>query len=114
MECQRENAARKLDHGTLQEMRIRAVSAVRKAKLVRDFVAAQEGRLRLFYLPPYAPQLNPDELVWGHVKKQVSRQIPQSQDDLKFLVLSALRRLQKPPHIVAGFFRHPQCRYAIS
>ncbi|WP_148039430.1 hypothetical protein [Acidithiobacillus sulfuriphilus] len=55
----------------------------------------------------------PDELVWGHVKKQVSRQIPQSQDDLKFLVPSALRRLQKLPHIVARFFRHPRCRYAI-
>ena len=88
--------------------------AIHKAKLVRDYVAAQEGRLQLFYLPPYAPQLNPDELVWGHVKKQVSRQIPQSQDDLKFLVLSALRRLQKLPHIVAGFFRHPTCRYTIS
>jgi hypothetical protein len=29
--------------------------AIHKAKLVRDFVAAQEGRLRLFYLPPYVP-----------------------------------------------------------
>ncbi|MGE0048010.1 MAG: transposase [Acidithiobacillus sp.] len=87
--------------------------AIHKAKLVGDFVAIQEGRLQLFYLPPYAPHPNPDELVWGHVKKQVSRQILQSQNDLKFLVLSALRRLRKLPYIVAGFFRHPTCRYAI-
>ena len=87
--------------------------AIHKAKLVGDFVATQEGRLQFSYLFSYVPQLNPDELVWDHVKKQVSRQILQSQGDLKFLVLSALRRLQKLPHIVAGFFRHPTCRYAI-
>ena len=34
MRCQRENDARKLDHGTLQAMRIRAVSAVRKGQPV--------------------------------------------------------------------------------
>lgn len=39
--------------------------AIHKTKLVRDFVTTQEGRLRLFHLPPYAPKLNLDELVWG-------------------------------------------------
>ena len=36
---------------------------VHKARTVKDFVASTEGRLRLFYLPPYAPELNPDEQV---------------------------------------------------
>ena len=35
---------------------------------MRDFVASQKGRLRLFFLPPYSPELNPDEQVWNYVK----------------------------------------------
>jgi transposase len=31
-------------------------------------VAAQQGRLSLFHLPPYSPELNPDELVWNDLK----------------------------------------------
>ena len=41
---------------------------VHKSRAVRAYVAATEGKLRLFYLPPYSPELNPDEQVWNHVK----------------------------------------------
>ena len=35
---------------------------------VKRFVRAHRGRLRPFQLPPYAPELNPDEQVWSHLK----------------------------------------------
>lgn len=82
-----------------------------KAKLVQDFVIAQKGKLKLFFLPPYSPQLNPDEQVWNHVKRQVAKRLPQNKEDLKEMLLSALHRLQKLPAIVRGFFHHPECRY---
>ena len=85
---------------------------IHKAKLVKDFVEAQSGKLKLFTLPPYSPQLNPDEQVWAHVKRQVSRQLVQSMDELKRLALGALRRIQKLPELVKSFFRQPECRYA--
>lgn len=85
---------------------------IHKAKLVKTFVEAQEGRLKLFYLPPYSPQLNPDEQVWAHVKRQVSRQLVQSKDEMKKLALGALRRIQKLPQLVKSFFRQPECQYA--
>ena len=40
-----------------------------KRILVRDYVASTNGRLTLHFLPGYAPDLNPDELVWSHVKR---------------------------------------------
>jgi transposase len=83
-----------------------------KAKLVKAYVAQQQGKLRLIYLPPYSPQLNPDEQVWGYVKARVAKQMPQNIDDLKQLVVAVLHRLQKLPKIVAAFFRHPECQYA--
>ena len=39
-----------------------------KAPIVTDYVASLEGRLKLFFLPGYSPQLNPDEWVWKNVK----------------------------------------------
>lgn len=85
---------------------------IHRSKLVKDYVASLDGQLTLFYLPPYAPQLNPDEQVWAHVKRQVSRQLVQSLDDMKSLALGALRRIQKLPDLVKSFFRQPECQYA--
>jgi transposase len=83
-----------------------------KAKLVRDFVGRQKGRLKLFMLPPYSPELNPDELVWKHIKQRVAKAVATTKEEMKQQVQRALRALQYAPHIVAGFFRHPTCAYA--
>ncbi len=85
--------------------------SVHKARLVRTFVEEQAGRLKLFHLPPYSPQLNPDEQVWGQVKRRVSRCLVQSREDMKKLALGVLRRIQKLPELVKSFFCHPDCRY---
>lgn len=83
-----------------------------KSNLVRAFVDSQAGKLQLFFLPPYSPQLNPDEQVWAHVKRRVSSQFVQSKDEMKRLALSALRRIQKLPTLVKSFFDHNECLYA--
>jgi transposase len=36
--------------------------------MVKKFVESTEGKLWLFILPGYSPDLNPDESVWSHVK----------------------------------------------
>ncbi|MEM5318528.1 IS630 family transposase [Paraburkholderia sp. JHI869] len=85
---------------------------VHKARLVQDFVKAQNGRLKLFYLPPYSPHLNPDEQVWAHVKRSVSKRLAQDKNEMKRLALGALRRIQKLPELVKSFFRQSECQYA--
>jgi transposase len=83
-----------------------------RAKAVKDFVASTGGRLRLFFLPGYSPELNPDEWVWKNVKNdRVAKQVPMNKAELKSLALGALRRLQKLPHIVRGFFADPHLAY---
>lgn len=85
-----------------------------KATLVKEYVKQQQGKLKLICLPPYSPQLNPDEQVWGYVKSRVAKQLPENKDELKQLLVAVLRRLQKLPKVVAGFFHHPECRYAMA
>ncbi|MDH0318817.1 IS630 family transposase [Aeromonas caviae] len=83
-----------------------------KAKLVTKFVAENSERIELFFLPPYSPELNPDELAWAHIKSKVAKATVQTKHDLKKQVERAMRQLQKLPSIVAGFFRTPTCAYA--
>ena len=83
-----------------------------KAKLVQQYVAANKDRIELFFLPPYSPELNPDELVWSNVKARVAKAAPMTKEELISSVQSAMRRLGKMPELVASFFRTPSCAYA--
>jgi transposase len=87
---------------------------VHRAKKVNKFVEATEGRLRMFYLPSYSPELNPDELVWNHLKNHsVGKTRIMNLTHLKEMVLSFLRRLQRTPTLVSSFFLAPTVRYAV-
>jgi len=84
-----------------------------RAKMVERFVAAQQGRLALFILPPYSPELNPDEYVWNDLKNHgIGRKVITSLAQMRQAILSHLHQLQKLPDIVRGFFRSPTTRYA--
>jgi len=63
----------------------------------------------LHYLPPYFPQLNPNEQVWKSVKERVAKQLPSDERELRKFVIDALERLKSMPEIIRGFFRHPEC-----
>lgn len=87
--------------------------SIHTAKRVQEFVAAQGGRLKLFFLPAYSPHLNPDEQVWGHVKARVAKRTVTDKPDLIAKLTAALERLRQLPHLIAGFFRHPHCAYIL-
>jgi transposase len=85
---------------------------VHRSKAVKQFADATGGQLRLWFLPGYSPELNPDEWVWKHVKHdRIGRAGVISPEDLKAKALAALHRLQQLPHLVQGFFRDPKLRY---
>ena len=85
-----------------------------KAKCVRQFVESQEGKLRLFLLPPYSPELNPDEYVWNDLKNNcIGRKALSSKEQLRKQVLSHLRKIQKMPALIISFFESPTTRYAM-
>ena len=83
-----------------------------RAKVVQEFVGSTDGRLELFFLPPYSPELNPDELVWNHLKTHgVRKRLLQTPEALKRYVLSHMRSLQGKPALLRGFFSKPSLRY---
>lgn len=88
---------------------------VHHGKKVKEFVKSLDGKLEIFYLPGYSPELNPDELVWSHVKHHtVGKMTITGPDQLRTIVRSALRRLAKMPVVVSSFFSAPELKYIVS
>ncbi len=84
-----------------------------RAQMVQRYVASLEGKLRLFFLPPYSPELNPDERVWNDLKNNsIGRKAITSPVHLKREVVSHLRSIQKSPDRVRAFFQTDTTRYA--
>jgi transposase len=84
-----------------------------RAKMTKRFVESLNGKLRLFFLPGYSPDLNPDELVWRQVKHHdIGRQLLEDAAELIPKVHHSLRSLQRRPDIVRSFFKTPTTSYA--
>lgn len=84
-----------------------------KAAKTRKFVESTKGRLKLFFLPGYSPDLNPDELVWNNLKSQgTGKRAITGPDQLKKLVVGHLRSMQKNADLVRSFYRTPSTEYA--
>src|ERR1035438_10647828 len=81
-----------------------------KTKLVKEYVASTDGRLTLHFLPGYAPELNPDELVWSHVKRTgVSRTPLRKGEKLSKKIDAQLAAIKNMPSLARAFLK-PQCR----
>lgn len=84
-----------------------------RAKKTTAFVDSLGGKLLLFFLPPYSPDRNPDELVWKHLKADtVGRMAVTSKSDFKKKVVASMRSLQRRPEKISAFYRKPSLRYA--
>lgn len=84
-----------------------------RAKKVADYVASLKGALRLFFLPPYSPDRNPDELVWKHLKADtVGRMRVENKADFRQKVMKSMRQLQNNPAKVRAFYQKPSLKYA--
>ena len=84
-----------------------------RAKKTKRFLESVKDRLELFVLPPYSPELNPDELVWNHLKNhRIGRMVVKDHEDLVCKVRFTLRSLSRNPTKIQGFFRKPSLSYA--
>lgn len=84
-----------------------------RAKAVKEYVQSTQGRLELHFLPPYAPDLNPDEFVWQYVKTNgVSKKPLQKNESLRERVVQDLAALKKNKKLLRSFFMAKSVVYA--
>ena len=86
---------------------------IHKARSVNAFVEENKDRLQLFHLPPYSPELNPDERVWNDVKNNaIGRQVITTPKNLHRAVMRQMRSIQKTPTRVRLYFQNETTKYA--
>jgi transposase len=84
------------------------------AKMVAEFVQAQRGRLELHFLPGYAPDLNPDEFVWQHLKTNgVAKKPLMRNESLRTRVEADLESIKQNAPLVQSFFAAPSVAYIL-
>ena len=68
--------------------------------------------LTLHFLPGYAPELNPDELVWSHMKRTGLARAPLRRGEkLRTKVEAQLAAIKRMPQLVRSFFQAPTVAY---
>jgi len=72
---------------------------------MRTLIAARDW-LTVIRLPPYAPELNPTEHVWSHVKRSLGNLRVHGIDQLTAIVKNRLKRIQYRPGLIDAFFAH--------
>jgi transposase len=83
-----------------------------KTTLVKAYVASTSGLLTLHFLPGYAPELNPDELVWSHMKRTgVARAPLRKGEKLQERIEAQLAALKRIPALMRSFFHSPDVAY---
>jgi len=84
-------------------------AAIHRCQPVKDFLAAGAAyRLRLEHFPGYAPELNPDEGVWGHLKGVELRNVVcQDLKNLRDHLQRAVARLRQKAKALFGCLRQP-------
>jgi transposase len=87
---------------------------VHRSKAVRTWLEENADRVELHLMPGYSPELNPDEILNADVKRHVHASRARSTDDLAHETRRFLRRRQRQPHIVRGYFHARHVRYTIT
>lgn len=82
------------------------------AKMISTFVQTLKGRLEMFFLPGYSPDLNPDEFVWNYIKRKGTSKEPlRKNESLKQRVHRDLSDVKSKPKLVRSFFKEKSVVY---
>jgi transposase len=80
--------------------------SVHRSKVVREYLERHRGRIRVEWLPAYAPELNPAEQVWNHAKySDLANFIPEDCDDLHRQVDLSLEGQCRQSNLLRSFFK---------
>jgi len=86
---------------------------VHKSKKVMDFIESMDGALEIVFLPPYAPDLNPDELVWNHMRNIGTSKKPLKEgESLMNRAITDLQSIKRDKKLVKSFFEEEAVSFA--
>jgi len=86
---------------------------VHHANMVREWVDLNINSIEIFYIPPYSPELNPDEYLNCDVKTNAnSKRMPRSKEELRENIQSHMEMLHEKPDRIKSYFENRFIQYA--
>lgn len=86
---------------------------VHHAKLVHEWLDSRTDKIELFSLPPYSPEINPDEILNRDFKTELrTRPAAKNSDALKQIATNFMTALATTPKRVIQYFRSRHISYA--
>ena len=83
-----------------------------KSKAVNVWAEAHKERIELFFLPPYSPELNPDEYVNRALKTDIRSRAPKAIHELKARTEQFMKKMARSACRIKRIFEIEQVRYA--
>jgi transposase len=82
---------------------------IHRSRVIKAYLAECEpGRVRLERLPGYAPELNPDEGIWRHLKQSLQNVCCTDLVHLRAELYKAIKRLRHKRHLIQACFQHAE------
>lgn len=86
---------------------------IHKCKAVTAWLNQNDNKIKVFYLPPYCPELNPAEYLNCDLKRDVlSQVVSKTKEELKKKTTTFLRFLQRNSERVKKYFENKNINYA--
>lgn len=83
-----------------------------RSKMTRSFIAEQDGRIWIEYLPGYAPELNPVEYIWAYWKQHALPNVcPKDYWDLNETARRTLKRMRRRPRLITAFWHQAELSF---
>ena len=84
------------------------------AKKTKQWIAENADKCEIFYQPTYSPEVNPVELTWALIKREVSQQVSKTKAQMRVNLKTAFDSLKESPEKVQAFFREKDCKYILA
>ena len=86
---------------------------VHKSKKVMNYIESLDGKIEIVFLPPYAPDLNPDELVWNQMRNVGTSKKPLKKgESLMNRAIVDLENIKRNKKLVRSFFKEKTVSFA--
>lgn len=87
---------------------------VHHGKIAAKWLEENKDKIEVFFVPPYAPEINPDEYLNHALKRDVhSGNLPRTTKEITHKIHSFMRRLQHNKECVSAFFKHKNVSYIL-
>lgn len=86
-------------------------ATIHRSQAIKEFLARKKGRIHLVALPGYSPELNPVELLWSQLKRELKNRVFLSLADLAEVLKEKIEEVRKDKELLISFFQKKEVAF---